>query len=71
MERTHQSALAPDGFLAYYKRNDEITWVAGGAAPAGTYKPKDNAEFSAAKVPSDVNAGWRHATADNCRIVNL
>jgi hypothetical protein len=35
LERVHASTASPGGYVIWYKRNDQINWVNGGAQEAG------------------------------------
>lgn len=71
VERTHTSALAPDGYLAYYKRNNDIQWDFKGLPAKGTYSRRGDENMRRAKAPSELFAGWRPATTENCTITSI
>lgn len=66
LERVHASESSPGGYICWYKRNDQITWVNGGAREAGQYLPRPN--YSGTLIPSDLNAHWWRAGAENCTL---
>jgi hypothetical protein len=56
-----------------YKRNDDITWIAGGNPKAGIYYPAMASEFGDPKVPDgpSLAGGWFQMTRASCSILNV
>jgi hypothetical protein len=69
LERWHASTDNPSGCLIWYKRNDDITWVGGGARESGQYKPRP--AYQGDEVPSEFNAHWWRMDGLNCTIANV
>ena len=61
------------GFDLSYKRDDDLTWVAGGLQKTGCYYPEMEGSFGSAKVPDAPGfaGGWFQMTRATCSILNV
>ena len=69
MERAHGNDSNPSGCSLYYKKNEDVVWVDGGSAESGQYKVRP--DYTGAKVPNDLNFGWRTVLAGNAEVTTI
>lgn len=69
LERVHSTGANPSGCAIWYKRNDDIKWVGGGARETAQYKV--DPRYQGDGVPSDLNAHWWRMSGDNCNIIKI
>jgi len=69
VERWHASTDNPSGCLMWYKRNDAVNWVGGGANESGQYK--DRPSFKGDEVPDEFNAHWWRMDDMTCTITTV
>lgn len=69
LERVHASDGNPGGYVCWYKRNDQINWVNGGAQEAGQYLARP--QYSGTLVPSDLNSHWWRVGEETCSVTTI
>jgi hypothetical protein len=69
VQRAHAATDNPSGIQVFYKRNDEINWVAGGEPPIGQFKIRQGT--AAAIRPAQIDMSWIRAGKGNSTLKSI